>query len=144
MPTIYQGQEIGQSNTYIPLREAQDPIVRTHLPWLPEAVNRRLPERLNRDEVRTPMQWDASPTAGFCAPGVRPWLPLNADRTTANVADQDGDPDSLLSLYRSLLAVRRDHAALHAGRLDVAPGTPRARWRGCAATASNGCSWPPT
>lgn len=39
VPTIYQGQELAQSNTYVPLRDAQDPVVRTHLPWLPEAVN---------------------------------------------------------------------------------------------------------
>ncbi len=125
VPTVYQGQELAQSNTYIPLRDAQDPIVRTHLPWLPEAVNRRLPERLNRDEVRTPMQWDPSPNAGFCPPGVTPWLPTNADRTTANVADQDADPDSMLSLYRLLLRVRREHRALHSGRLDLVPGAPK-------------------
>ena len=75
VPTIYQGQELAQSNTYIPLRDAQDPVVRTHLPWLPEAVNRRLPERLNRDEVRTPMQWDPAPPPGSArrapSPGCR-------------------------------------------------------------------------
>jgi alpha-glucosidase len=124
VPTVYQGQEIGQSNTPIPLADAQDPIVRTYFPWLPEAVNRRLPERPNRDEVRTPMQWDAGPNAGFCPPDVRPWLPVNDDRTTANVADQRQDPASLLELYRSLLAVRRSHPALHAGRLDLVPGAP--------------------
>ncbi len=124
VPTIYQGQEIGQSNTYIPLRDAQDPIVRTHLPWLPEQVNRRLPERLNRDEVRTPMQWDDSPTAGFTAPGVVPWLPVNQDRVTANVASQRSDPTSLLSLYRELLRARSDRDALSVGRLDLLPGAP--------------------
>ena len=124
VPTLYQGQELAQSNTYIPLRDAQDPIVRTHLPWLPEAVNRRLPERLNRDEVRTPMQWNSSPNAGFTDPAATPWLPTNADRGTANVADQDRDPDSMLTLYRSLLQQRRAHPALHSGRLDLAPGAP--------------------
>jgi glycosidase len=124
VPTIYQGQELAQSNTYIPLRRAQDPVVRTHLPWLPEAVNRRLPERLNRDEVRTPMQWDAGPTAGFCPEGVTPWLPVNDDRATANVADQRDDPGSVMSLYRRLFAVRAEHPALHSGRLDLVPGAP--------------------
>jgi glycosidase len=124
VPTIYQGQELAQSNTYIPLRQAQDPVVRTHLPWLPEAVNRRLPERLNRDEVRTPMQWDAGPTAGFCPDGVAPWLPVNDDRVTANVADQRDDPASVMSLYRRLYEVRTEHPALHSGRLDLVPGAP--------------------
>src|SRR5690606_21358162 len=69
VPTLYQGQEVAQSNTYIPLAEAKDPIPGTYFPWLPETVNRKLGERLNRDEVRTPMQWDSSPTAGFTDPG---------------------------------------------------------------------------
>lgn len=125
VPTIYQGQEVGQGNTYIPLSQAKDPIVGTYFPWLPEGVNRRLPERLNRDEVRTPMQWDDSPTAGFCPPGVTPWLPVNEDRVTANVAAQRDDPDSLLSLYRQLLRVRRERPALHGGRLDLVPGAPK-------------------
>jgi alpha-glucosidase len=124
VPTIYQGQEIGQGNTHIPLAQAQDPIVRTYFPWLPEAVNKRLRERPNRDEVRTPMQWDSSSTAGFCAAGVTPWLPVNRDRATANVASQRDDADSMLALYRDLLRVRRDRSALHAGRLDLVPGAP--------------------
>jgi len=124
VPTIYQGQEIAQGNTYIPLAEAKDPIPGTYFPWLPEAVNRRLGERLNRDEVRTPMQWDSSPTAGFCAPGVRPWLDVNDDRATRNVADQKDDPSSMLSLYRALLALRGGHRALAEGRLDLVPGAP--------------------
>jgi glycosidase len=124
VPTIYQGQEIAQGNTYIPLAEAQDPIVRTYFPWLPEGVNRRLPERLNRDEVRTPMQWDDSPTAGFCPPGFRPWLPVNDDRSTRNVDAQRDDPSSMFSLYRELLRVRRGSTALSSGRLDLVPGAP--------------------
>lgn len=70
------------------------------------------------------MQWDASPTAGFCPPGVTPWLPVNDDRATANVADQSAEPDSMLSLYRDLLRLRREHPALHRGRLDLVPGAP--------------------
>lgn len=124
VPTIYQGQEIGQSNTYIPLRDAKDPIVSTYLPWLPEAVNRMLPERLNRDEVRTPMQWDSSDNAGFSPPGVTPWLPVNDDRRTCNVSSQRGDDRSLLELYRKLFHLRSEHPALSSGRLDLVPGAP--------------------
>ncbi len=124
VPTLYQGQEIGQGNTYIPLADAKDPIVATYFPWLPESVNRRLGERLNRDEVRTPMQWDASASAGFTEPGVPTWLPLNDDRATRNVADQREDPESLLALYRSLLRTRHEHRALRLGRLDLVPGAP--------------------
>lgn len=122
--TIYMGQELGMANSYIPLRAAQDPIAARYFRWLPEAVNRRLPERLNRDEVRTPMQWDAGPNAGFCPPGVRPWLPVNRDHADVNVAAQAAAPDSMLALYRSLLGVRRRRPSLSEGALELIGGLP--------------------
>lgn len=114
------------ANTYLPLKEALDPIAARFFSWLPEPISKRLPERLNRDEVRTPMQWDGTVHAGFCPPTAMPWLPVNADHRIRNVASQDGRPWSLLELHRCLLHLRRDHAALHAGSLrlrpDAAPG----------------------
>ncbi len=121
VPVIYQGQEIGMVNRYIPLRQAQDPVPAQVARWLPEALNRRLPERLNRDEVRTPMQWDGSPGAGFTDPGAEPWLPIHANHTVRNVAAQTDDPGSLLSWYRSLLHLRAASPALHGGRLTLLP-----------------------
>jgi len=59
-----------------------------------------------RDAVRTPMQWDGSPTAGFTAEGVTPWLPYG-DNAQRNVAGQRADPDSTLNLCRDLLALRK-------------------------------------
>ncbi len=119
VPTIYQGQEIGMANTYLPLRDAVDPIAATAFRWVPEAVARRLPERLNRDEVRTPMQWTGAAGAGFCPPPATPWLPVNANARERNVAAQTGDPHSLLELYRRLLHLRRRLPALHGGALEL-------------------------
>ena len=119
VPVVYQGQEIGMTNRYIPLREADDPIPGLLARRLPEAVNRRLPERLNRDEVRTPMQWTAAPGVGFCPDDVAPWLPVNDNRSERNVADQSADPSSLLSLYRTLLALRAASPALSGGSLHI-------------------------
>ena len=124
VPTLYMGQEIGMSNTYLPLRDALDPVAGTVFRRLPEAVNRGLPERLNRDEVRTPMQWTGGPNAGFCPPDVQPWLPVNTDSARVNVAAQSTDPDSLLSTYRALLDLRRTMPALRDGRLDLIEGLP--------------------
>ena len=117
VPVIYQGQEIGMTNRYIPLREANDPVPGVVAKHLPEAANKRLTERLNRDEVRTPMQWTADPGVGFCPDDVTPWLPVNDDRITRNVDIQSTDPTSLLSLYRELLTLRALRPALHAGSL---------------------------
>jgi alpha-glucosidase len=61
-------------------------------------------DRAGRDAHRHPMQWDASPNGGFTA--GEPWLPL-VDPAARNVAAQRDDPDSLLALYRDLLAWRR-------------------------------------
>ena len=70
---------------------------------------------LGRDPERTPMQWDASPDAGFTRAGVEPWLPLAADYREVNVAAQREDPASFLTLYRRLIALRRAEPALHVG-----------------------------
>jgi len=119
VPTIYQGQEIGMRNTYLPLKSALDPLGRTFLPWMPEWISKRLAERINRDEVRTPMQWDGSVNAQFAAPEATTWLPLNADAGERNVAAQARDSESMLTLYRALLHLRRESPALHAGSLTL-------------------------
>lgn len=58
-----------------------------------------------RDHARTPMQWDGSPSAGFTAASVRPWLPYG-EHATRNVAAQRDDPGSVLRLCRGLIALR--------------------------------------
>ena len=42
-----------------------------------------------------------------CTAAADTWLPFHDDWRTRNVATQDADPDSMLSLYRRLLALRR-------------------------------------
>ena len=66
------------------------------------------------EKIRTPMAWTAGTNAGFTT-GV-PWEPLNADATQHNVVNEDKDPNSLLSLYRTLIALRNSHPALREGQ----------------------------
>lgn len=61
------------------------------------------------------MLWLNAPNAGFTGPNATPWLPLQADWPTENAASQSARPRSILHLYRSLLALRRELPALHAG-----------------------------
>ncbi len=101
-PTIYYGDEIGLADVAIPLELVQDP--------------RELREPglgLNRDPVRTPMPWDDRANAGFTSGA--PWLPLNEDWRSRNVAMQTADQASMLRLYRDLLKLRREHPALSVG-----------------------------
>lgn len=101
-PTLYQGDEIGIGKVDIPPERIRDP---QHL--------RQPTLDIGRDRSRTPMPWDASANAGFTT--GNPWLPINADWPIRNVAAQAGDPGSMLTLYRRLLALRRSTPALSLG-----------------------------
>ncbi len=109
-PTLYYGDEIGMREGVIPPEQQQDP-------W-----GLRVPG-LGRDGCRTPMQWDASHAAGFTT-APEPWLPVNDDYPTVNVAAELEDPRSMLTLYRRLLALRRQWPALHRGTYAPVDGTP--------------------
>jgi len=103
-PTIYYGDELGMEDGAIPPQQIQDP-AELNAPGL----------GLGRDPERTPMQWDSGPRAGFCPAGVAPWLPVNANAATVNVARQRAIPDSMLNFTRQLLTLRRARPALSLG-----------------------------
>jgi glycosidase len=65
--------------------------------------------------IRTPMQWTSGENAGFSTGGW--WTPPNWDAVSINVADEDADPDSLLSHYRRVIRLRAAHPALTVGSL---------------------------
>ena len=88
-----------------------------------DPVERREPGR-GRDPERSPMQWDATPNAGFTAPHATPWLPLAPDAGSVNVAGQSEDPDSILTLTRRLIRLRREHPVLHVGDFERFGPTP--------------------
>ena len=102
---MYYGEEIGMT-THTPTRreDVRDPIGITG--W---------PKEKGRDGERTPMQWTASPPAAGFSTDAHTWLPLGADYPTVNVATETAQPDSLLSWYRNLIALRRNNPALHDG-----------------------------
>jgi Glycosidases len=102
-PTIYYGDEIGMPQVAIPADRVRDPFER-NVPGI----------GCGRDGARTPMQWDATPYAGFSS--VEPWLPVAAGFETANVERERRDPTSIYNLYRQLIALRRRSPALLIGR----------------------------
>jgi len=69
------------------------------------------------EEKRTPMRWDRSENAGFTT--GTPWHPFSTDDPEITVEAQEGDPDSVLSRYKELVALRREHPALTEGDLTV-------------------------
>ena len=110
-PTIYYGDEIAMVDVAVADAEARDPL------------EHREPGR-GRDPERSPMQWDASPNAGFAPPGARPWLPLAPDADEVNVSGQAEDPDSILTLTRRLIRLRREQLALSVGDFEPFGPTP--------------------
>jgi alpha-glucosidase len=109
-PILYAGDEIGVGNVPIPPKRVRDPF------------ERRVPGYgLNRDPSRTPMRWDASPSAGFTSCSD-PWLPIGDDVAGCNVAVHCRDERSLLALYCRLLTLRREEAALLVGSWEAIPG----------------------
>jgi alpha-glucosidase len=105
-PTMYYGDEIGMHDVPIPFDEVRDPFERNE------------PGKgLGRDPQRTPMRWFPREGAGFTR-GI-PWLRVGDDVATRNVASEDADAGSILSLYKALLRLRRDTPALSRGSFRI-------------------------
>jgi alpha-glucosidase len=97
---MYYGEEIGMENNPPKDKEdVQDPIGK--IGW---------PLEKGRDGERTPMQWTDGVNAGFSK--AKPWLPVPESAKTHNVETESKDPDSVLSFYRQLLAMRHKEPAL--------------------------------
>jgi len=59
VPCMYYGEELGMTDGRIPFSKALDPIPHK-FGFIPHRIFDLLGITINRDEVRTPMQWDAS------------------------------------------------------------------------------------
>ena len=60
--------------------------------------------RMSRDNARTPVQWDASPSAGFTT--GTPWIAVNPDHAEWNAEAQRADPTSVFAHHKRLIALR--------------------------------------
>ncbi len=112
LPFIYQGQEIGMENIEVRSIDQVDDIsavnqyhTALNAGYSPEEAIRAV-SPYSRDNARTPMQWNASPYAGFST--ARPWLDVNPNYTAINAAAQEQDENSLLRFYKKLTALRKD------------------------------------
>ena len=112
LPFIYQGQEIGMENVLLTsIREVDDiSTLDEYEVCLREGFSEeealRIVNRYSRDNARTPVQWDSSENAGFTT--GTPWFPLNPNYKKINVAEQEKDPESVLSYYKKLTALRKN------------------------------------
>ncbi|MEW9050833.1 MAG: alpha-glucosidase [Neobacillus sp.] len=113
-PFIYQGQEIGMTNVQFPSIEDYNDVGMVNYYRIETAKGRSHEEIMPiiwkqcRDNARTPMQWDSSNKGGFTT-GEQTWLGVNPNYSEINVEAQENDPDSILSFYKKLIKLRKDH-----------------------------------
>jgi oligo-1,6-glucosidase len=109
-PYVYQGEELGMANyPFAGIEDFQDIESLNHFAAAQAAGED--PEHtlaalrfMSRDNARTPMQWDATPQAGFTT--GTPWIAVNPDYPDVNAAVELEDPDSVFHHYRRLIELR--------------------------------------
>jgi alpha-glucosidase len=105
---MYYGEELGMvTSTPTRKEDVKDPIGITG--W---------PKEKGRDGERTPMQWTPGPQAGFST-NPHTWLPIPPSYKTTNVQTEQSEPNSQLSWFEALIALRRSNAALHDGSITM-------------------------
>ncbi|MBG9587234.1 alpha-glucosidase [Cytobacillus firmus] len=121
VPFIYQGDEIGMQDWI-----ADDISVMMDVQGrlaFEEAIKAKTKEEAlavanerSRDKSRTPMQWSSDAYAGFSE--VRPWITVPDGSSEINVQNQQDNPDSMLSFYKRLLQLRKEHPSLQTGEYE--------------------------
>lgn len=122
-PFVYEGEELGVVNPKeITPDQYRDNVTKwvypltRHKLHFSEKLARRLTNNVNRDNARTPMPWSATKYAGFSR--VDPWILVNPDTKTHNVADEVDKPDSVYSYYKELIALREKDDVLAYGSFE--------------------------
>jgi len=107
---IYQGEELGLDEVQdLPAHQLQDPMYLRSGGADP-----------GRDGCRVPLPWSGTrPPFGFSPAGAtaEPWLRQPGRWTELTVEAEQKDPRSMLSLYRSMLGIRRENTDLVEGNL---------------------------
>ncbi|MGV3007461.1 glycoside hydrolase family 13 protein [Staphylococcus epidermidis] len=122
-PFIYQGQEIGMTNyPFESIESFNDVAVKTEYQIVKKEggdVNQLLDKYKmeNRDNARTPMQWNNSINAGFTT--GKPWFHVNPNHTEINVKQQLNDKFSILSYYKALIQLKKSDLIYTYGKFNM-------------------------
>jgi alpha-glucosidase len=109
---LYQGEELGLPEAYVPFEDLRDPY-----------GIRFWPRFRGRDGCRTPIPW-AHDTAFAGFSDTKTWLPVSIDHISRAVSLQEANPKSVLNHYRRMLAWRKRHPALARGALEILTASP--------------------
>jgi oligo-1,6-glucosidase len=123
-PYVYQGDELGMANApFAALGDFRDIQA---LNYYAQAAARgdvdlaallRAMNKMSRDQGRTPVQWDASPNAGFTT--GTPWIAVNPDYVRVNAAAEVGQPGSVFEHYRKLIELRHTDPVVTDGDFEL-------------------------
>ena len=127
-PFIYQGEELGMLNRSVASIDEVDDVEARTIYRLRLKAGDTQTEALqklnvfNRDQARTPMQWDDTAQAGFTT--GKPWLPVNDNYPKINAKQQAADPRSVFATYQQLIQLRHTQAILQSGKFAIVSGMP--------------------
>ena len=112
-PYIYQGEELGLTNTPVASIEELDDIESINMyhdrisrGFSIESIMTSLNAK-GRDNARRPIPWTAEQNGGFTT--GTPWLALNPNYKEINVEAELKNPDSVFHTYQKLIQLRKDH-----------------------------------
>ena len=118
-PFIYQGQEIGMTNgDFTSMDELRDvEIKNTYALANKIKILKPMIEKhkfdLNRDNARTPFQWNNEEYAGFSK--VEPWLKVNSNKEFINVEQDLKNEQSIIKFYQRLISFRKGNDVIKQG-----------------------------
>lgn len=122
VPYIYQGEEIGMTNTNfdnidkfidIESHNYYNILINQGLDKL-EALN--IIKERSRDNGRTPVQWNSNIYAGFSE--SNPWISVIDNYKDINVEKQLNDKNSILNFYRQLIKIRKENSSIVNGKIE--------------------------
>jgi oligo-1,6-glucosidase len=122
-PFIFQGDELGMTNTHLnTVSDSKD--VETHNGWV-LAKEKGISELdfltaanyAGRDNARTPMQWNQKSFAGFST--AQPWTDVNPNYTSINYEAQKKNTESIVEYFKKLVAIRKQNLLLSYGAYHI-------------------------
>lgn len=122
-PFIYQGQEIGMTNTvFNSLSEFQDvKSINEGKEKLEAGICEKTVLKIlsntSRDNARTPMQWDNTLNGGFTI--GKPWIKVNENYKEINVQNQINDKNSIYNHYKNLISLKKNSKTLTHGKFKL-------------------------
>lgn len=122
-PFIYQGQEIGMTNTnfktFKEINEIKSINIYNDKIENGESEEKilKLLSKISRDNGRTPVQWSNSLNAGFTE--GEPWIKVNENYKKINIKDQMENKDSILNYYRQLIDLKKREKTLIYGKFKM-------------------------